>query len=72
VVIDMGPFEVQGIPVDVTFGDVTGDGTVGMGDLLAVLAAWGPAARGDCALADLDLDGEVVIRDLLIQMDLWE
>ncbi len=49
-------------------GDLDGDGQVGIADLLALLAAWGPCAG--CA-ADLDGDGAVGITDLLLVLANW-
>ncbi|MBT8484379.1 MAG: hypothetical protein KJO43_02300, partial [Phycisphaerae bacterium] len=48
--------------------DITGDGTVGFTDLLALLAAWGPCAG--CP-ADLDGDGIVGFTDLLELLASW-
>ena len=58
VVVDMGAFEFQGNPFAVKFGDINGDGIVGINDLLDLLAAWG-ACTETCCLADLDVDGAV-------------
>ena len=49
-------------------GDVDGDGTVGILDLLELLSAWGPCAG--CA-ADIDGDGTVGITDLLTLLGNW-
>ena len=43
------------------------DGTVGVEDLLSVLAAWGT----DDAAADVDLDGTVGVNDLLALIQSW-
>jgi hypothetical protein len=52
-------------------GDLDRDGFVGIIDLLALLAAWGPCpAQGDCP-ADLDGDGQVGIVDLLALLANW-
>ena len=51
-------------------GDVTGDGVVGIDDLLAVLAAWGSCAERVCP-ADGDGDGLVGASDLLIVLGNW-
>ena len=53
-------------------GDIDGDGDVGVGDLLALLAAWGlcPAPPAACAV-DLDCDGSVGVDDLLILLAEW-
>ncbi len=53
-------------------GDVNGDGVVGVIDLLAVLAAWGPCP-GDpepCP-ADVNDDGAVTVSDLLLVLANW-
>jgi hypothetical protein len=49
-------------------GDVDGDGLIGFGDLVAVLAAWG--ACPGCP-EDVDGDGNVGIADLLIVLSEW-
>jgi hypothetical protein len=49
-------------------GDVDGDGAVGFGDLLALLAAWGPCVA--CA-EDIDANGHVGFSDLLIVLGTW-
>jgi len=49
--------------------DLDGDGTVGFGDLVIVLASWGKCA-GACA-ADLDGDGIVGFGDLLFVLAAW-
>ncbi len=48
--------------------DLDGDGAVGMTDLLALLAAWGPAPRHP---ADFDGDGSVGVTDLLALLGHW-
>ncbi len=61
------PFPLPGFP-----GDVDGDGTAGMRDVLAVLSAWGecPGVPDPCP-ADLDGDGRVDISDLLVVIAGW-
>lgn len=55
----------------VSQGDLTGDGTVGMIDMLILLAQWGPCDLcADCP-ADLDGDCQVDITDLLILLSSW-
>jgi hypothetical protein len=49
-------------------GDVDGDGAVGIGDLLMLLAAWGTDPGGP---PDLDGDGVVGINDLLALLKSW-
>jgi len=50
-------------------GDLDGDGTVGITDFLALLAAWGPCPA-QC-IADLDGDGIVGIVDFLALLGGW-
>ena len=56
----------------VTPGDLNGDGTVGVLDLLLLLGSWGlcPDPPSDCP-ADLDHDGAVGVADLLILLAHW-
>ena len=70
--VDMGPWELQGSSGPA--GDVTGDCTVDVGDLLALLGAWGVCA--DCGTpqacpADVDGDCAVGVTDLLILLANW-
>ncbi len=54
-------------------GDVDGDGTVGILDLLVMLGGWGPCG-GACppsCLADLDHDCSVGVTDLLALLADW-
>ncbi|MCH8316444.1 MAG: hypothetical protein IIA64_10760 [Planctomycetes bacterium] len=53
-------------------GDLDGDGSVGVKDLLILLGAWGPcpAPPAPCD-ADLDCDGTVGVLDLLILLGNW-
>jgi hypothetical protein len=51
-------------------GDINGDGTVNVNDLLAVINAWGPCAS-PCP-ADLNSDGAVNVDDLLIVINNWD
>lgn len=51
--------------------DLDGDGTVGVTDLLQVLAAWGPCVDCSSCPADLDGDCEVGVTDLLMQLAAW-
>ncbi len=64
-IVDMGAFERQPPPC---VGDVDGDGSVGIGDFLALLAAWGPNSGHP---ADLDGDGLVGITDFLDLLAHW-
>ena len=49
--------------------DVDGDGQVGIGDFLLVLAQWGPCPPN--CLADVNGDGEVGILDFLTVLGAW-
>jgi hypothetical protein len=49
-------------------GDLDGDGAVGFGDVLDVIAAWGPCAA--CP-EDLDGNGAVGFSDLLVLIGVW-
>lgn len=51
--------------------DVDGDGVVGIGDLLAMLAAWGTCPDPDACPADVNDDGQVDIADLLQVLADW-
>jgi hypothetical protein len=66
--IDMGAYERPGSSCD-----LDGDGTVGIGDLLGLLPAWGPCA--DCLPAgcpgDFDGDCSVGVTDLLSLLARW-
>lgn len=48
--------------------DVNGDGVIGLADLIAVLAAWGPC---EACPADVDGDGEVSFADLTTVLAAW-
>ena len=48
--------------------DLDGDGQVGVGDILAILAAWGPC--DDCP-EDLDASGVVDFGDVLEVLSAW-
>ena len=47
---------------------MTANGTVGVGDFLAVLAAWGTSPGGP---PDFDGDGTVGVADLLLLLAGW-
>ena len=51
------------------FTDLDGDSEVGIGDLLLVLAQWGPCPP--LCIADIDGNGEVGVTDLLIVLGAW-
>ena len=56
----------------VVVGDLDGDGTVGITDLLILLGSWGPCADCDVCPADLDGDCTVGILDLLTLLANWD
>ena len=60
------PFSIVTVP-----GDIDEDGVVGITDLLALLAAWGPC--GDCDNCPADLNGgcSVSVTDLLLLLANW-
>ena len=61
-------FELYGVAGTACPADLDGDGEVGIGDVLAVLSAWGPCP--ECP-EDLDHDGEIGLGDLLILLAAW-
>lgn len=67
--VDMGAYEFQ--PIAVCPADLTGDGSVGVPDLLALLAAWGACPQGAPCAADLTGDGAVGVSDLLMLLAQW-
>jgi hypothetical protein len=69
-VVDLGAYEHPAPAASVRQGDVDGDGVVGTGDLVDLLAAWGPCVD-DCCPADLDRDGTVDVRDLVTLLASW-
>ncbi len=69
--VDMGAYELQGAPMAPVAGDLDGDHSVGVNDLLALLAAWGPCG-GTCCLADLDGNGLVGLDDLVMLLEGWK
>lgn len=58
-------------PSEPCFGDITGDGSVDVSDLLALFSAWGSCPRGDDCPADLTGDGFVDVSDLLALFGAW-
>ena len=52
-------------------GDLDGDGSVGVKDLLILLGNWGPCAECADCVADLDGDCSVGVKDLLILLGNW-
>ena len=70
VVVDMGAYEYQGDPVPVKYGDIDGDGHVGIMEFLFVIGSWGPC-QADCCMADFDLDGDVGLADFCTVIENW-
>ncbi len=84
--VGSAPIPLSGVPattgtgeVDITFQcnvtcphDLNGDGSVGVPDLLELLACWGPAPAGsDCSIADFTSDENVGVPDLLELLSAW-
>ena len=65
-----GGLNIVRVGTDV-LGDLDGDGSVGVKDLLILLGDWGPCADCDDCLADLDDDCTVGEKDLLILLGNW-
>ncbi|MCP3906122.1 MAG: DUF362 domain-containing protein [Planctomycetes bacterium] len=62
-------FNANGIPDECEcLGDLDGDGAVGFGDILDVIAAWGPCTG--CP-EDLDGSGDVGFSDVLVLIGAW-
>jgi hypothetical protein len=70
VIVDMGGYEYQGNPADVTLADLNGDNVVGVDDFGALMDCWSSSDE-PCCLADLDLDGVVGVVDFLILLANW-
>ena len=66
-VVAYGPKAVLMTPA--YLGDINEDGTIGLLDLLQLLAHWGPCAT-TCA-ADINHDGVVGHADLLLLLGNW-
>ena len=58
-------------PIVSPLGDLDGDGSVGVPDLLILLGAWGPCADCNDCPADIDGDCSVGVKDLLILLGNW-
>jgi hypothetical protein len=52
-------------------GDLTGDGLVGLGDLLVLLAFWGGCSECNACPPDFDGDCTVDFEDLLVLLQAW-
>ena len=66
-----GLYTFDVIPDTSILGDLDGDGTVGVSDLLILLGSWGPCGDCDDCIADLDDDCTVGVSDLLILLGNW-
>ena len=68
---DFSGVAIRLTPILPPLGDLDGDGSVGVPDLLILLGNWGPCADcADCA-ADLDDNCVVGVSDLLILLSNW-
>jgi len=67
---DLLPFIVHSTPEESIPGDIDGDGSVNVQDLLALLGAWGSCDDSSCP-ADIDGNEEVHVGDLLILLANW-
>lgn len=56
---------------DTCVADLTGDGTVDVSDLLALLGAWGDCGGASPCTGDLNDDGSVDVSDLLALFSAW-
>ncbi len=64
--VDMGAYEFAGTPIPcLRPGDVNGDGTVNVLDLIELLLTFGASCEDACCLADFDLNGTVDVLDLI-------
>ena len=55
----------KGVPAQVVFADLNGDGFVGVADLMILNGCVG-SSDPDCCIADLDLDGIVGTSDRIL------
>ena len=53
-------------------GDVDGNGSVDVEDVLAIVSAWGPRPLNSVCGPDLDMNGLVDVSDLLETLDAWQ
>lgn len=63
-IIDIGPYEFGGSDVPPCFGDIDGDGTVGLGDLAVLLDNYGTTSGATGTDGDMNCDGRVSLTDL--------
>ena len=66
-------FKLNELVCELTLGDIDGDGTVGVSDLLIMLGAWGacPDPCPPSCPSDLDGDCMVGVTDLLVLLGNW-
>jgi hypothetical protein len=67
-------FDGNGVPDECeVLGDIDGDGTVGIGDFLIMMAVWGPCPDPCPPACPADLDGncDVGIADFLVLLGNW-
>ncbi len=66
-------FKITQLDCTQTAGDLNGDGSVGVADLLVMLGAWGPcgAPCPPSCPADVDGDCQVAVTDLLVVLANW-
>ncbi len=67
-IVDMGAYEFQ---LSICLGDINGDRSVDVVDLLILLATWGPCPPEGSCFGDLDESGEVDVLDMLILLSVW-
>jgi hypothetical protein len=60
-IVDMGAYEFQG---EICFGDLDGDGVIGLSDLAQLLSNYGTPSGAAHEDGDLDADGDVDLADL--------
>ncbi len=65
VIVDMGAYEFSGSSFNVVFGDLDGNGTVGVNDLMILNGCLG-SDDPECCVADLNVDGVVGLADRLL------
>ena len=63
-----GLYLLAAMAVDVVVGDLDGDGSVGVADLVILLSAWG---LNPGHAADFDGNGEVRVPDLIVLLGAW-
>ena len=53
-------------------GDVDGNGSIDVEDVLAIVSAWGPRPLTSLCGPDLNMNGQVDVADLLDTLDAWQ